>query len=99
MTTESTRTAADRAAVTDPITCFAVHAAADPGLMPRIVHIFAKRGLVPTRLHGVCDGPQDEIALDIEIAGMARAAALRIAAEMRAIWGVRLVLTTEKRAV
>ena len=27
--------------------CFSVHAAAEPGVMPRVLELFAKRGLVP----------------------------------------------------
>lgn len=78
--------------------CFSLQAAADPGLMPRIVEIFARRGLVPTRLHASVGGPQGELAIDLEMTGLAQDLAARIAAEMRAVWGVSLVLTTQKRA-
>jgi hypothetical protein len=98
MSTEPAQAAADRPAA-ESTACFAVHAAADPGLMPRIVEIFARRGLVPTRFHGTVAGLPAELTVDVEMAGLGREAAMRIAAEMRALWGVSLVLTTEKRAV
>lgn len=98
MSMESSRAAADRPASTAPTTCFSLQAAADPGLMPRIVEIFARRGLVPTRLHSSVGGPQGELSVDLEMADVAPALAERMAAEMRATWGVRLVLTTQKRA-
>ena len=28
--------------------CFSVHARAEPGVMPRVLELFAKRGLVPS---------------------------------------------------
>jgi hypothetical protein len=64
--------------------------------MPRIVEIFARRGLVPTRLHATTGGPQGELAIDLEMTGLDAGLGPRIAAEMRGVWGVRLVLTTEK---
>ena len=33
--------------------CFAVHAAADPSVMPRVLGVFAKRGLIPSQWHSV----------------------------------------------
>ena len=97
MNTEPSRAVADQPVSRDQTTCFSLQAAADPGLMPRIVEIFARRGLVPTRLHSVVGGPQGELSIDLEMVGMAAELAARIAAEMRAVWGVHLVLTTEKR--
>lgn len=99
MSSNSTRPVADRYAASEPTACFSLYAAADPGLMPRIVEIFARRGLVPTRFHCTPGGPQGELAIDVEMAGLMHDAADRIAAEMRAVWGVRLVLTTAKSAV
>ena len=32
----------------EPTACFSVAAAAEPGVMPRVLELFAKRGLVPT---------------------------------------------------
>ena len=33
--------------------CFSVHAHADPGVMPRVLELFAKRGLVPSAWHSI----------------------------------------------
>jgi hypothetical protein len=99
MNEQTARTTADSAAATVPTSCFAVHAAVEPGPMPRIVHVFAKRGLVPDRLHGVADAARDELVVDVEMTGLAREAAMRIAAEMRALQGVTLLPATETRAI
>lgn len=98
MSSDSSLAVAERPAV-PPTACFAVQAAADPGLMPRILELFAKRGLVPTRLHGGLNDARDELTIDVELAGLQSELAIRLAAEMRAVWGVSLVLTTEKYAV
>ncbi len=38
--------------------CFAVHARAEPGVMPRVLEQFAKRGLIPSNWHSdVWDRP------------------------------------------
>jgi acetolactate synthase regulatory subunit len=97
MSTQPFRPEPDRPVTADPTTCFSLQAAADPGLMPRIVEIFARRGLVPTRLHASVGGPRNDLSIDLEMAGMAPRDADRIAVEMRALWGVDLVLTTQKR--
>ena len=34
-----------------PTACFSVVARAEPGVLPRVIELFAKRGLVPTRCH------------------------------------------------
>jgi len=52
--------------------CFSVHARAEPGIMPRVLELFAKRGLVPSSWHSatggpVVDGQQSELTIDIEI--------------------------------
>ena len=86
-----------RSTASDTTTCYSLQAAADPGLMPSIVEIFARRGLVPTRLHASVGGPRNDLSIDLEMAGMAPRDADRIAVEMRALWGVDLVLTTQKR--
>ncbi|WP_247887087.1 hypothetical protein [Azospirillum sp. SYSU D00513] len=57
----------------DPYRCvaFTVRADADPGTLPRLLELFAKRGLVPasvtSRLHG------DAMTVEVEAVGLARA--------------------------
>ncbi len=69
--------------------------------MPRILDIFAKRGLVPTRWHSCVDSPDGgsggELTIDLEMGGLTPEMSARIAAEMRAVWGVGLVLSSDKR--
>jgi len=75
--------------------CFAVHASADPGLLPRVAGLWAKRGLMPARWHSaVCGQGDREVYIDLEMPGLTVALAQQIAAELRQIWGVSQVLMT-----
>ncbi len=78
--------------------CFSIHALADPGVMPRVLEQFARRGIVPSRWHSSIGGPGgDELAIDVEMAGLAPETAERLAACLRQIAHVALVVTCEKR--
>jgi acetolactate synthase small subunit len=68
---------------------------ATPGAVPRVLEPFARRSLVPTRWHGALDD-EGEMQIDIQVAGVGRADAERIAAALRALVGVRAVLTYDK---
>ena len=72
---------------------FSVHAAPEPGVMPRVLELFAKRGLVPQRYHGAATGAQ--LTIDMQIAGLDRHTVDYIARCMRQIAGVEVVLTAE----
>jgi acetolactate synthase small subunit len=73
---------------------FSVHARAEPGVMPRILELFAKRGLVPSRWHSIRVGAaEEELAIDIEVRGLARDSVDYIAACLRQIAFVEVVLT------
>jgi acetolactate synthase small subunit len=74
--------------------CFSVHAAAEPGVMPRVLGLFAKRGLVPTSWHSNAIGR--ELTIDIQVTGMGRDLAQYVAACLRQIADVDVVLTSEK---
>ncbi len=53
----------------DPTTaCFSVTAQVAPGVMPRVLELFAKRGLVPDRFDCRRDG--SALTLDIAMHGM-----------------------------
>jgi acetolactate synthase small subunit len=81
-----------------PTVCFALSAQSEPGLMSRVLEPFAKRGLVPHRMHAVCGGAGgEELVIDIQIAGLEPALVELIAANLRQIVGVESVLTAEKR--
>jgi len=79
-----------------PTACYAVHGAADPGLMPRLTAMFAKRGMVPTRWHAAVSADGRDQTVDIQVCGLKPATAAQIAASMRQVWGVRAVLMSEK---
>lgn len=77
-----------------PLTArFSVHARPEPGVMPRVLELFAKRGLVPQ----YCLGTASETALTIvvQIGGLGRDLVDYIARCLRQIIGVESVLTAE----
>jgi acetolactate synthase small subunit len=77
--------------------CFSVHASADPGVMPRVLELFAKRGLVPSFWQSSTSGPdQSELTIDIQMRGLGRECADFIAACLRQIFFVRVVLTSQR---
>ena len=75
--------------------CFSVQARAEPGVMPRIVELFAKRGLVPQKWHSSASG--EALTIDVQMAGLGHDLAAYIARCMRQIIGVETVLTSETR--
>ena len=86
--------AAARLADGDPAPFFVsytLQARAEPGVMPRVVELFAKRGLVPQRWHSTASG--SALTIDVQIGGVERDVADYIARCMRQIVGVETVLT------
>jgi hypothetical protein len=80
-----------------PTFCFSVQAAAEPGVMPRVLELFAKRNLVPSKWHSSVAGPAgEELHIDIQVAGMAPELGDYIARCLRQILHVTCVLTTTK---
>ncbi len=79
----------------DPTACFSIVAQADPGVMPRIMAIFAKRGLVPTYWCSRVSGP--ELTIDLQMEALDGDTALYLAACFRQLPTVRTVLMSEKR--
>jgi acetolactate synthase small subunit len=75
--------------------CFSVQARAEPGVMPRVVELFAKRGLVPQKWHSTVAG--SALTIDVQMSGLGRDLAGYIARSMRQIIGVEAVLTSETR--
>ncbi|HET8728083.1 MAG TPA: hypothetical protein VFO41_11270 [Alphaproteobacteria bacterium] len=75
-------------------------AAAEPGMLPRAVELFAKLGLVPGRCLAVVEGAAGEPRLTIEmsVAGLEERMADHIAACMRQIYGVEQVLSWQEPA-
>lgn len=73
---------------------FSVHARAEPGVLPRLLELFAKRGLVPTLWRSVASHDDRELAIEIEMRGLAGVMTDYIAACMRQIVGVDVVLSS-----
>ena len=86
-------------AETPSVLCFSVVAAADPGVMPRVLEFFAKRGLVPARWVSQLTGPGErELSIDIQVKDLSPEAGRHIARCLDQLHDVRLVLTSEKAA-
>ncbi len=82
----------------DTTACFSVHAAFDAAVMPRVLAVFARRGLVPTTWHSsVCGGDGEEIQIDLQMAGLDARQTEVVAESLRQIVNVACVLTSEKR--
>ena len=79
------------------VACFSIQAEAEAGVMPRVMELFAKRGLVPRRWVSDVTGPGGrELSIDVQVAGLAPETQAYIARSLRQIWGVGTVLTSEK---
>jgi len=78
-----------------PTACFSVHAEAEPGVMPRVLALFAKRGLVPTSWHSRVNG--GELTIDLQMTGLDGDTAAYIAACLRQVISVSTVLTYANR--
>jgi acetolactate synthase small subunit len=74
--------------------CFSVHARAEPGVMPRILGLFAKRGLVPSAWRSSTSGV--DLTIDIQMRGLGDDVADYIAACLRQIVCVEVVLTSRR---
>lgn len=73
---------------------FSVYARADPGVMPRVLELFAKRGLVPSFWRSAVGGAdQARLTIDIAMNGLDRDVTEYIAACLRQIAFVETVLT------
>ena len=81
------------------VACFAVQAEADPGVLPRVLALFAKRSLVPDRCTGQRSlHDENELVIDLQVAGLDREQTDYIARCLGQIPGVVSVLTAEKAA-
>jgi len=79
-----------------PTACFAVHARATPGALPRILETFAKRGWIPSSVEARLVSGGEELAADIQMPGLDRDTAMLVAANLRSIVDVQSVLTTQR---
>jgi hypothetical protein len=78
--------------------CFSVYARAEPGVMPRVLELFAKRGLVPSLWQSsTSGGDRSQLTIDIQMRGLAHETVDYIAACLRQITFVEAVATSERR--
>ena len=76
--------------------CFFICARAEPGVMPRVLELFAKRGLVPSRWNSATGGSDGyELTVDIQMREMDTALVDYLTACLRQIVGVETVLTSQ----
>ena len=78
-----------------PTFCLTVRTIADPGSLPRVLEVFAKRGLVPSKLFSVATGT-DELTVDLQVAGLDADLGAVIANQLRSQVGIETVLTSVK---
>ena len=72
--------------------CFSVHAQAEPGVMPRVLELFAKRGLVPCFYQSSTFGADgSHLSIEIRLHGLGRETMDYIAASLRQIVSVQVV--------
>ncbi len=77
--------------------CFSVFAAPHPGVMPRVLELCAKRGLVPSRFHGDVVGEgADGLVIDVHVAAADGGMAEQVAASLRSLVDVARVLVAMK---
>ena len=81
-----------------PVACFSVVAKAEPGVMPRVLEVFAKRGIVPSQWYSIVQGrSHPDLHIDVQIAGMQPKLREQIAESLRQIISVETVLTSSKK--
>jgi len=78
--------------------CFAVHARAEPGVMPRVLELFAKRGLVPSFWQSSTSGDREQLNIDIQMRGLGSETIDYMAACLRQIAFVERVVVSQMRA-
>lgn len=88
-------------AAAETVYCFSILAEAEPGVMPRVLELFAKRGLVPTRWHSDVTGPKTpgggrDLAIDVQVVGLDVATGDYVARCLRQTFQVEAVLTSQK---
>ena len=82
------------------VACFSILAEAEPGVLPRVLELFAKRNLVPDRWHSDRAGPGGrELMIDLQVRGLAPELADYLARCLRQVHYVDAVLTSEKAAL
>lgn len=71
---------------------FRMTADADPGMLPRLMQVFAKRSLVPEAVRAERRESGDSLSVELRIPAIEPARAMHVAACLRETVGVRTVL-------
>ena len=80
--------------------CFSVRAEAEPSVLPRLLALFAKRGLVPEAVHARSyDHAASGLQVDVEATGLGAHLADYLQLCMQRIVGVELVLLSTKHTL
>ena len=80
-----------------PTACFSVQGQSHPQMMPRVLELFAKRGLVPASCHAATAGThREELHIDLQVEDMGAELAEYVAQCLRQVVGVDAVLISEK---
>jgi acetolactate synthase regulatory subunit len=76
---------------------YVISADADPGLLPRVLDLIAKRGLVPAECHAftrrpAAPGAPARLTVELRVEGLERRTGAHLAACLRGLWPVSSVL-------
>lgn len=85
-----------REVIPSRVVTFSLRASADPGVLPRALELFAKRGLVPLSLRSELAATLDILAVEIEIQGMGRRESDHVANCLRTIPMICQVMTSDR---
>ena len=78
--------------------CFSVVAVSDPNTLSRLLEPFTKRGLTPSHVYAMRTGANGEaMHVDLQLTESDADTQRRLANDLRAVWLVETVLTSEKR--
>lgn len=78
--------------------CFSVVAQSDPNTMSRILEPFTKRGLTPWHIYAAhAVGDANTLNVDLHLVDADEEVTRRLANDLRGLWLVETVLTSEKR--
>ena len=77
--------------------CFSIVASAEAGAMPRVLEVFAKRGLVPSKWQSTLAGRRgEELHIDVQVDGVDSELQERLVRCLRQVVAVQSVLISEK---
>jgi acetolactate synthase small subunit len=77
--------------------CFSIQAEADPGVMLRVLELFAKRGLIPSHWHGDLEDEESLVPgliMELQVTGLTHQQIGHVTESLRGMVSVKSVLTT-----